>query len=128
MTLLHLENGVEGGGAAPGVPGVGEPLRFPGGSEARPPVGGRPGGLAAPALWGLPLPARRVGFPPGRGHIPHGLLTKAWAERGRLVGSSWRYCEREVAAGGAWRASGPSSPGGLPFPRPVAHRASGEGD
>lgn len=69
------------GGPRSAWPGVGEPLRFPGGAEARPPMGGRPGGLAAPALWGLPLPARRKGYPPGRGLILHGRLTKAWPER-----------------------------------------------
>ena len=84
MSLLLLENGFFGeGGPRPACRAWGNRCGSPGGSEARPPVGGRPGGLAAPALWGLPLPARRMGDPPGRGLIPHRPLTKAWPKRQR---------------------------------------------
>lgn len=80
-----------GGGPPAGEPGVkegeprpwagaGEPLRFPGGSEARTPSGGRPGGQQPPRFWGLPIPtrreARREGDGPFLGHAYTGAAIK----------------------------------------------------
>jgi len=111
--------------------GVGEPLRFPRGSEARTPQGGRPGGQQPPRFWGPYIPARRAGFSPGRGRVlsgaegellwrilANGLRESQAVPRGGAVASSW----------GVARPKARSAPGGLPFPRPAGRSTGGEGD
>lgn len=55
-------NGFVGEGAAPGAPGVGEPVEFPQGGRCAA-AGGRParGGQHGSELWGLLFPGRRMG-------------------------------------------------------------------
>lgn len=83
-----LQNGVDGRGGRARVAGAGEPLRFPGGSEARTPTGGRPGGQQAPALLGAIHPRPADGLTDGWGRL---LLDPCHAG----AGMGWKHlCQR----------------------------------
>ena len=69
---LRAANGVEGRGSRARLAGRGGTVAVPlGGSEARPPLGGRPGGQHAPALGVCRSPPGGEQLP-GRGLLPIG--------------------------------------------------------
>lgn len=115
--LLGCQTGFGGGGAAPGVPGVGEPLRFPRGGRKRGRQGRPARGAACPRAWGLSFPARRMGLPPGRG-----LKLSVWAgdepgpRMARPMASSARSHGVRPVPAGRGGAACPSAPWGATFP------------
>lgn len=92
--------------------GAGEPLRFPGGSEARTPPGGRPGGQQPPRFWG-PGDPQPAGCPPGRGRTSSGAQARQRGHEGR---QRWR-------GNGGVRQTGRGAQGGA---RPAARNARGD--
>lgn len=96
--------------------GAGEPLRFPGGSEARTPPGGRPGGQQPPRFWGVPIPTRRIRRE-GDGPFSRTADTGV-ASEGCSGGVALTVFSRQVVALGAGRGQRPATPGGDVFPPP----------
>jgi hypothetical protein len=97
--------------------GAGEPLRFPGGSEARTPLGGRPGGQQPPRFWGLPFPTRRDARREGDGPFP-GRKHAGAALEVSSGGAALAEFGRRVGALRAGRGQRPATPRGDAFPPP----------
>lgn len=97
--------------------GAGEPLRFPGGSEARTPLGGRPGGQQPPRFWGLPFPTRRDARREGDGPFQGRKRARAALEVSS-GGAALAEFGRRVGALRAGRGQRPATPRGNVFPPP----------